>query len=243
MVLFFLIEIITNIFDIEVNRFLVHFIGLVLITYLTKKNVMGLFYYSNIATFVIVTADVFISRYMISNYFDYKLNVFDAAHSMMIVLLSIVSFSFLTFEDFHKLEISAVGGEHKDLIATALIYKVFNFYNIYYYDTHDVESFIKYSIIEFVINNAFFLIYNTLNFFKIKENRSKYLFLILKRLILMMILRLIYSYLFTTNIQNINDIINKITNFFSNKINHNITKKSTYFNVLSYFTFLILELI
>jgi hypothetical protein len=245
MALFFLIETFVLINNIEVSRFLVHFVGIFLITYLTKKNVMGLFSYHNVVTLFIVTADIFLSRYLINSNFDNNLEVFDAAHSMLIVIISIFSLSFINFADISELETSAMAGEHRDLIATALVYKVFNFYKLYYYDTTDMYIFIKYCLIEFVINNAFFMIYSLLDAFKNKNCRLKLSLLIFKRILFMMIARLIYRQFYLNNNNYLEEVINNFKNFFFSKLGlkETISRKNNYFNLLVYTTFTLLELI
>jgi hypothetical protein len=242
MVLFFLIEAIIDVYDIEVSRFLIHLIGLYLITYLTMKNVMGLFYNHNIITFIIVTADILINRFLINIYFDSSVKVLDAAHSIMIVIFVVASLSVITFEDIHKFENSTLGGEHKSLIGTVLLYKVYNFHKLYYFDTTDTSEFIQLVFIEFLINNAFYIIYNLLNVWKFNGSRGKYLFYIIKRLAYMIILRLIYRYLFIKNTIIFNRITDKIKSLFSNKLAV-MNKKTIYYNLFSYLAFLLLELI
>jgi hypothetical protein len=243
MVLFFLIEAIVAAYNIEVSRFLVHFIGLYLVTYLTKKNVMGLFCYHNLFTFIIVAADVLISRFLINLYFDRSVQPLDAAPSMMIVIFAVASLSLITFEDIHKFENSKFGGEHKSLIGTVLVYKVYNFHKLYYVETNDFSEFVQLVILEFIINNAFFIIYNILNFWKVRENREKYIFFIIKRLAYMTVLRVIYRYLFLGQSITFNRIIDRVKSLFSNKQIEVLDKKTIYYNLFSYLAYLLLELI
>jgi hypothetical protein len=243
MVLFFLIETIMMINDFKVSRLLIHFIGLFLITYLTKKNVMGLFTYNNIATFLIVTADVFLSRYFIKTYFDSNLDVLDAAHSILFVAISVFCIALVNFSDISELENSHIGNEHKDIITTALIYKIFSFYQLYYIDATDF-SFLQYSLIEFVINNAFYLINTLINVFKNKNNILKSILFICKRIVFMMIVRIIFRHLYYKN-DYFEDLINSVKHFLSSKfgLKDTLTIKGNYFNIFAYIAFTILELI
>ena len=238
-------ELLVMIKEIEVSRFLVHFVGLFLITYLTKKNVMGLFKYNNFATLYIVIADILFSRYLINTNYDETLKVYDAAHSIVIAIVSVVSMSLLTFSDMNQLDNGQIGQEHKDLISTVLIYKIFNFYKIYYRDANDVQEFLYFSLVDFAINNAFFLIYNLINAYKLKMTQNKYLILIIKRIIFMMIVRLIYRYLYDMDSYYLDNLLDYIKSFALNMNNpkRTITPKTNYFNFLAYLAFNILELI
>ncbi len=229
--------------EIEVSRFLVHFIGLFLITYLTKKNVMDLFEYSNLATLSIVIGDIILSRYLINSNYDETLNIYDAAHSIIISLISLLSVSLLTFSDMYQLDNGIVGKEFKDLISTILIYKIFYFYKIYYEDAKDIKEFLYYSIVDFTINNGFFLIYNLLNVFKLKMSQLKYLIIIIKRLFFMMIVRLIYRYIFVIYKDSIVDYIKTLAYSSFNPDNTIIIPKTNLFNMLAYLAFNILELL
>jgi hypothetical protein len=177
-----------------ITRTLIHFLSILNAVYFTTKSFSENTRYPKLIPIAIMTFDYIFGKFIISQFYDPNTKYFEATHSILIIFLTLLSFSLFTDRsDFEEYETSSVYNIHTTFVDMVFVYKIFYFYKYFHLKQGNIidldynfDLVIRISL-NLLVNNTFYVANNLLCFYFSKKKSSKELMNIFKRFVLMLL--------------------------------------------------------
>lgn len=177
----------------------IHFLAIVTSVYVTRNALKN---YSIIFVYISIIFDYFLNKFLLIYFYDLKANVLEFKHSLLIITISLIVFSFTPKSHLDEFEQSKpLTILFEAFMRTVLTQKYFFFFN-HSNKRHPIfhleySKIIFIGLIDLLINggsfvfNSFFLISR-----ESKEKKKKYVWALIYRYIMFMVATILYSSIF-----------------------------------------------
>jgi hypothetical protein len=188
-----------NLKEKVISRTTIHFLSIFNAIFFTTNSFRENTRFTKLLPVFIMTFDYLFGKFIISNFYDPNCKYFDAVHSILIIIITLASFTIFADKNvFKEYEKSKLYKIHIIFADFALVYKIFYFYKYFHLKqgniitlTYNLELVIR-VLVNLLANNTFYILNNLLCLYLNKEKTSKELMNITKRLIFMLIAEFIF---------------------------------------------------
>jgi hypothetical protein len=188
-----------NLKEKYITRTLIHFLSILNAVYFTTNSFRENTRYTKLIPVAIMSFDYIFGKFIISQFYDPNCKYFEATHSILTIILALVSYCLFTDKAvFREFETSPVFPVHTTVTDMVFVYKIFYFYKYFHLKqgnridlSYDIDLVIRISL-NLLVNNTFFVVNNLLCFYLSPRKSSTPLLNIFKRFIFMLLAEFVF---------------------------------------------------